>query len=149
LTADVRSWFPHPVPKPRVAKNWIRRVLEGIQDVYGRGLPMVGSAADVHSVLERRLIWIGGEPVIEAGRQRDRVILPNRVGDAELRCDRKKAEWLLDLIRRATPARHTRGDYPVLKDVRSRYPMGGPQGFDRLVRSRTWEKIREIGLLVV
>jgi hypothetical protein len=138
LTTDVRSWFEHPVPKPKVPRGWAARVL---------GETSTGD----DPTTERRFVWIGGTPVIEpSGRNHRRVILPTRVEDVEVRMPPDKADWLVGLIRTATPARDKRGEgYPALKEVRARYPFGGPRGFDALLRSQPWRQARTAGLLLV
>lgn len=137
LTTDVRTWFGRPVPKPKVPRDWIMRVLAE------------GSESDPRA--ERRFVWIGGAPVIESsGRNHQRVILPNRTEDVEVRVPPDKADWLVELIRAATPTRDKRGEgYPALKEVRAGYPLGGTRGFDVLFRSQSWQKVRAAGLLLV
>ena len=138
LTADVRSWFEHPVPKPKVPRDWAARVL-------------AETSTGDDPTAERRFVWIGGTPVIEpSGRNHRRVILPTRVEDVEVRMPRDKADWLVEVIRTATPARDKRGEgYPVLKEVLARYPFGGPRGFDALLQSQPWRQARAAGLLLV
>ncbi len=138
LTVDVRHWFAHPVPKPKVPRDWTARVL-------------AETATGNDPTAERRVVWIGGAPVMEpAGRNRRRVILPTRTEDIVVLMPSDKADWLMELIRTATPARDKRGDgYPVLKEVRTRCPFGGPHGFDMLFRSRLWQQARTAGLLLV
>lgn len=138
LTADVRSWFDRPVPRPHVARDWAVRELKQISE---RDDPRA----------ERRFVWIGGTPVVESGRVGScRVVLPNRTEDAELRLASEKAAWLLDLIRAAAPTREKHGKgYPLLQDVRARYPFGGPRAFDAMLRSSMWKRSRAIGLLLV
>ena len=139
LTADVRSWFAHPVPKPKVERGWAARVLAE------------QSTGDEDPTAERRCVWVGGTPVVEsAGKSRCRVILPTRVEDVDLRMDPERADWLLGLIKAATPERDKRGaGYPALKEVRARYPLGGHRGFDALWRSQPWRHARAAGLLLV
>jgi hypothetical protein len=58
--------------------------------------------------------------------------------------------WLIELIRAATPQLEKQGDaYPALKDVQDQYPWKQSRGFERLLRSMAWNKVREIGLLSV
>src|SRR5207245_2028765 len=104
LMADVRQWFDHPVPRPKVPRNWVARVLEET--------PVLDDPT-----AERRFVWIGGAPVNESyGHDRSRVILPNQTEDVEVRLSSEKADWLLDLIRSATPTREKRGaGYPSLR----------------------------------
>src|SRR2546422_120795 len=138
LTADVRQWFDHPVPRPKVPRHWVTRVLEET--------PVLDDP-----MAERRFVWIGGAPVNESyGHDRSRVILPNQTEDVEVRLSSEKADWLLDLIRSATPTREKRGEgYLSLREVREAYPLGGPRGFDALVKSVLWRQARTAGLLLV
>ena len=138
VTADVRNWFDQPVPRPKVPRDWVARVLAE------------RSTGD-DPTAERRFVWIGGMPVIEpSGKNHRRIILPNRVEDVEVRMPPDRAAWLLELVETATPARDKHGEgYPVLKEVRARCPLGGPRGFDSLLRSQSWRQVRAAGLLLV
>ena len=138
LTADVRSWFDEPVEKPTVRRDWA-------------SLARAGTTRADDPTAERRIVWIGGTPALETWQgMNQRVILPGRTDDAELRLDPEKAAWLVRLIRAATPARDKQGeDYPSLKDVRAAYPLGGPRSFDALLRSAAWQQARAVGLLLV
>ncbi|TAL10647.1 MAG: radical SAM protein [Nitrospirae bacterium] len=138
LAADVRSWFARPVPKPKVPRAWVARVL-------------AEQPAGDDPMAERRFVWVGGTPVVEpSGKSRCRVILPTRVKDVQARMAPEKADWLVELIRTATPARDRRpAGYPSLKEVRAGYPFGGTRGFDALLRSQSWRHARAAGLLLV
>jgi len=138
VTADVRSWFDRPVPRPKVPRNWAPRALAETSQ---------GDAPEA----ERRLVWIGGLPVSEPlGKTHRRIILPNRVEDVEVRMPTDRGAWLLELIEAATPVRDRRGGgYPSFTEVRARYPFGGTRGFNALVRSQSWRRARAAGLLLV
>jgi radical SAM superfamily enzyme YgiQ (UPF0313 family) len=137
LPMDVRRWFDHPVPRPKVPRDWVIRALSKIAKVDD-------------PTTERRFVWVGGTPVVEPARDRHRVILPGRAEDAELRLSSEKSAWLVTLVKAATPRREKRGEtYPALKDVRACYSFGGSRGFDRLVTSDVWKSVRGIGLLLV
>jgi hypothetical protein len=135
---EVRKWFERAVPKPQVPRDLIANALAA------------GPRQDEPDA-ERRCVWIGGEPVVEAsGRTGCRVILPNRSEDTEVRLTQDRATWLVSLIREATPSRSPRmNSYPPLKLVRDQYPWGGVQGFDKQFQSAAWRKSREAGLLLV
>nr|MBI3613352.1 radical SAM protein [Nitrospirota bacterium] len=137
LAADVRSWFDHPVKRPKGPRDWVTRILEE--------QPLEDDPA-----AERKFVWTGGTTTIEPTKGRGRrVILPSRTDDTELRLDPVKAAWLIELIRAATPIRGKRGQgYPSLKQIRASYPLGGP-AFDVLLRSAPWKKTRSAGLLLV
>jgi radical SAM superfamily enzyme YgiQ (UPF0313 family) len=138
MERDVRQWFTRPVPRPRVPRDWVSRALADASD-------------QDDPAGERRLVWIGGRPESEpTGRGWSRVILPNQTMDVTLRLPREKAAWFLEVIREATPAREKQGEgYPSFQEVRAGYPFGGPRGFDRLLATAAWRKVRAAGLLPV
>jgi hypothetical protein len=137
LTRDVRRWFERSVPRSAVPNNWASCAMRSTVSAEGRS----GS-------LDRKLVWIGGTPVVEPARSAScRVILPSLDGDADVRMASEPAAWLVELLRSATPARGAR--YPVLKDVRAQYLAGGSTGFDSLLRSAAWKQARSAGLLLV
>ncbi len=136
LTADVRSWFSHRVPKPKVSRDWVARVLS--------------EGTDQDPGAERKFVWIGESPVMEPAGDRCRMILPARTEDVTVRLARDKAVWLEKLIRAATPSPGRRGGgYPALQEIRAAYPWGGRRGFETLFRSPLWYKVRAAGLLLV
>ncbi len=139
LAVDVRRWFRPPsgrvLERPRVAKTWGAGALR--ESDYHGGL------------LERRLVWIGGSPVLEnTGQKLCRVILPGRREDAVFRLPLKTATWLVELIHKATPIKGRRDDYPSLKQLRNDYFLGS-EAFDELLQSAAWKKTRFAGLLQV
>jgi hypothetical protein len=138
LKRDVREWFPKRTPKPKVPRTWVKQILEA------------GPEED-HSRMERKFVWIGGQPDVDRGQgEQYRIMLPNRAMDQEVRLKRGHAEWYLNLIGRAMPVHQPGGHrYPVVKEVRAGFPFGGPKGFDRWWRSVSARKARAVGLLLV
>jgi radical SAM superfamily enzyme YgiQ (UPF0313 family) len=149
LARDVRRWFERSVPRSAVPNNWASRAMRSMDDGRARGFRSPEVSAEGRSgSLDRKLVWIGGIPVVESARSGlCRVILPSLDDDAEVRLASEQAAWLVELLRSATPARGAR--YPVLKDVRAQYPAGGSKGFDSLLRSAAWKQARSVGLLLV
>ena len=151
LRTDVRQWFDRPVRRPSVPRDWVTAVI-GERGEDGR--PRFGArssriAATRQPSGERRFVWVGGTPVIEEHGRSHRVILPNRREDVTVRLPADRAAWLVELIQSATPMAGKRGDgYPVLKDVQASDPHGS-RGFEAWLRSKAWQKVREIGLLMV
>jgi hypothetical protein len=85
---------------------------------------------------DRKLVWIGGAPVIEsAARGRRLVILPGRAADTELVLPPGQADWLVEVIRSATPA------------PGARYP--GAVGAESGLSAPVWKQARAAGLLLV
>src|SRR5437773_6157124 len=136
LATDVRSWFDCPVKRPQVPRNWVTKALAGVSH-------------EDDPTIERRIVWIGGTPVVENRRpEHCRVILPGRAQDAQLRLPRDSAAWLIDLIQKATPMRDRQENYPRLQEVRDNY-FSGPSAFGAFLRSGQWKKARAVGLLLV
>ncbi|WNM56711.1 B12-binding domain-containing radical SAM protein [Candidatus Nitrospira allomarina] len=138
LTRDVREWFPERVPKPKVKRTWVKQVLESEE-------------REDHSRLERKFVWIGGQPDVDRGNgEQYKIILPNRTTDEEVRLKRGQGEWFLNLIERAVPVHQAGGHrYPIYKEVRAGFPFGGPKGFDKWWQSASAHKARTVGLLLV
>ena len=138
LNEDVRIWFDRPLPAPSVRHNWISQV---------SGRPSVAP----ESGLERRAVWIGGTPVVEAGgRRRMTLILPSRTDDVVLTLPNAQAHWLADLIQSATPRQppdHI--GYPRLAEIRERYHAMTQRNFDEFWKGAAWRKVRKGGLLLV
>jgi len=137
LEADVRSWFTRPVPRPKVARDWIETALAGTPRRWD-------------PTIERRFVWIGGTAVVEGEKNVRQVILPSRTEDQALRLGADKAAWLVELIASATPAREKHAeDYPLLRMVRKNYPFGRENAFDAMLKTAQWSRITRAGLLLV
>lgn len=149
LETDVRQWFLHPVPKPRVSRQWISHLLRhrtNERSDEGEGSSLSGGLP-VHR--ERRLVWIGGTPVLEGHGTRRRLILPTRTEDVELSCSAEAAESLVALIHAATPCPEKQGrGYPSLKEMHMGHPTGSSPS-RKPIRASVWKKIRSAGLLSV
>lgn len=135
LKMDVRRWFDHSVPRPRVSPTWV-----------GRTLARRSEEDDPRA--ERRFVWLGGSPFRETTGRRSRLILPGRTGNTALVLSHEQEEWMTDLILRSTPQNRQSVPYPSLHDTRSAFPGGGT-AFERFRRSPSWRKLRAAGLLLV
>jgi len=135
LTLDVRQWFDHSVPKPRVSSTWVRRLLKNriVEDAPRS---------------ERRFIWLGGQPVCEPVGRRTQLILPERTSDHAVTLSTQQAQWLDDLIRRSTPHNNRSLPYPLLQDAKTTFP-GTTQEFATFLSNTSWRKVRSAGLLLV
>jgi hypothetical protein len=135
LTLDVRRWFDHSVPRPRVPQVWVKRLLRN---------RMVNDDPRV----ERRVVWLGGTPICTARADRTCVILPGRERDTTVTLSKEEARWLTDLIRQATPQSKRSHPYPLLRETRSTFP-GNAKEFASYLTSPSWKKVRDAGLLLV
>ncbi|HSN04661.1 MAG TPA: radical SAM protein, partial [Nitrospira sp.] len=135
LTLDVRRWFDQPVPKPRVSAAWIRRLLKDrlVKD---------------HPQAERRVVWLGGQPVCEPAGKRIRLILPAHASDRAITVTPQQAQWLNDLILQSTPRVDRSHPYPLLREAGDAFP-GPPKEFEQFLSSPAWKKVRATGLLLV
>ncbi|MDH5669107.1 MAG: radical SAM protein, partial [Nitrospira sp.] len=132
---DVRDWFDHHVPKPKVAASWITRLLKH------RGLTE-------HIDTRRRLVWIGNTPIKITQGSKASVQLPERQTPYKTTLDPEQCLWLENLMAKATPDHHASQSYPSLHSVQSDFPQG-EQAFQRFLTSPLWETLRSAGLLLV
>jgi radical SAM superfamily enzyme YgiQ (UPF0313 family) len=122
LEMDVRGWFDRVVPRPHVTSNWAATVTKSTN------LPDDLS-------LERRLVWIGEESILNASRR------SATLSSAQTR-------WLSMITDRASPVSRKNCPYPLWRDVQASYPDGG-RAFQRFLASPMWRNLREKGLLLV
>ena len=152
LGTDVRQWFDRTVTRPTVPRDWATSAIgDGKEEGRSKaGVRHAVRAPQQHHYGERRFVWVGGTPFIEGHGRYRRVIVPNRTEDVVLRLSADKAIWLVELIKGAAPGPEKQtGVYPALKDVRDEYPWRQSRGFEKLLRSMAWSKVRDIGLLLV
>ncbi|MCE9535419.1 MAG: radical SAM protein, partial [Nitrospirae bacterium] len=135
LTLDVRQWFDHATPKPRVSSTWVQRLLKG-------------RVVEDDPQAERRFVWLGGQPVCEPVGKRTRLILPGRTTDHAVTLSIEQAEWLHDLIRRSMPHNNRSQPYPLLREETIAFP-GSTREFETFLTNPSWKKIRSAGLLLV
>jgi hypothetical protein len=135
LAVDIRQWFDHEVPRPRVPSGWLRHLLR-------TRLP----EDDVRE--ERRFVWLGGPPHLKPRRREMLLVLPGRRSETSLLLPLDQALWCADLLKRATPRRRRVNPYPHFRDARGEFP-GAHRQFTSLLRGAAWEKIRAAGLVLV
>ncbi len=135
LSLDVREWFDRDVPRARVSAGWIRRLLNEKVELEDQDA-------------ERRCVWLGGTVVRENASRRTRLILPSRTTDAAITLPHAQADWLAELLRQATPRGGGRTVYPWLRDVKTKFP-GPSRDFAAFVRTSTWRKVRDAGLVLI
>jgi len=135
LNLDIRQWFDHSVPRPRVPRTWVTRLL---QDRAVKDNPYV----------ERRIVWLGGTPICSTLAKRTRVILPGRTSDTVVTLPKPEAQWLTDLIRQSTAQSKPPHHYPLLREAQSTFP-GNAGEFATYLNSPSWKTVRAAGLLLV
>jgi hypothetical protein len=135
LALDVRQWFDHSVPRPRVSPTWVPRLLKEriIKD---------------DPQAERRFVWLGGQPVCEAVGKKTRLILPGHTNDQTVTLVTQQAQWLDKLIRQSAPQSNLPHPYPLLRETKTTFP-GTVQDFESLLGTTSWKKVRSAGLLLV
>ena len=132
LTIDVRDWFDHPAPRPRVAPRWVLTLLKPsiIQDDPTR---------------ERRLVWLGQQPERETVGGDIKLFFGKQ---ATVKLPEAKASWLAEVLRAATPINGRSGNYPRFQEAGAAFPEGAGS-FEDFLLTLEWRKIRAAGLLLV
>ncbi len=135
LTLDVREWFDYDVPEPDVAKNWVRTVLCTRRETDD--LP-----------LERRLVWLGTQPVSTAQSRQVTLTVQGRFANAVIRLPRAQGQWFQTVIKQATPRKNKTTPYPLVRDIQASFP-GTAEDFAAFLNSPSWRKTHTAGLLLV
>jgi hypothetical protein len=135
LTLDVRQWFDHSVPRPRVSSTWVRRLLKE-------------RIATDDAQAERRFVWLGGLPVWEQAGKKTRLILPGHSCDQTITLANPQAQWLHDLIQHSTTQNSPSRLYPLVRETKATFP-GTVKEFEVLLSTTSWKKVRKAGLLLV
>ena len=135
LAMDVRDWFDHPCPKPRVSQHWTRHVL--------KNRVMVDDSS-----VERRFVWLGGEPVYNQAGASGRLTLPGQAGNVCIVLPPTQADWLRELLSSARPLNQETRSYAPLREAKKLFP-GTATAFDLFLHSTSWKAVRRAGLLLV
>jgi Radical SAM superfamily len=135
LTLDVRQWFDHSVPRPRVSSTWIRHLLKE-------------RIATDDAQAERRFVWLGGQPVCEQAGKKIRLILPGHSCDQTVTLANPQAQWLHDLIQHSTTQNSPSRLYPLFRETKATFP-GTVKEFEVFLSTTSWKKVRGAGLLLV
>jgi hypothetical protein len=135
LTIDVRQWFDHSVPRPRVSSTWVQRLLKE-------------RIATDDAQAERQFVWLGGQPVCEQAGKKTRLILPGHSCDQTLTLANPQAQWLHDLIHHSTTQKSPSRLYPLLRETKATFP-GTVKEFEVFLSTTSWKKVRGAGLLLV
>ena len=132
---DVRQWFDHPTPRPRVSTAWTSRALER---PHGRD--------DVRS--ERRLVWLGRPPVFEFRTRCAKLYIPGGQHEIALSVPSEGAGWVNDVLQASAVTKDRDGSYPSWRDVTRAFP-GTAADLSRFMQHPSWKRIRSAGLLLV
>jgi radical SAM superfamily enzyme YgiQ (UPF0313 family) len=135
LAMDVREWFDHPTPRPRVASGWTRRALKK------------GPGPD-DAQTERRCVWMGRRPIIEARGKRAKLYISGCETEVTMTLPSAQADWLKDVLIESGLGKERRGSYPSWREARLAFP-GKAADFSLFVQQPSWRKIRAAGLLLV
>jgi hypothetical protein len=135
LSMDVREWFEHHTPRPRVSSRWTDRALQKRR-------------AGDDATQERHCVWIGGPPVLQAQGRRARLHVPCGEKDTTMFLPSARAIWLNDLLSAGRLRRERAGTYPSWREVRRTFP-GTSAEFIVFVNQPSWRRIRAAGLLLV
>ena len=135
LDMDVRHWFDHQAPKPRVPSSWVDKLL---RNRLGKDDP----------TLERRLVWLGEAPTCTVSGKRWRIVLRGYTSTAAISLREAETHWLTNLIEKSSPRFKRATSYQLLREASATYP-GSTKEFADFIASPAWAKIRSAGLLLV
>lgn len=135
LTLDVPEWFDQEVPEPQVPKTWVRTVLRKHKE------------AD-HLPHERRLVWLGAQPVSTAQTKPGKLTLRGRFANTTIHLPHAQGQWFQTVMKQAAPRKNKGTPYPWLRDIQASFP-GTAEEFAAFLESPGWKNTRAAGLLLV
>ena len=135
LRMDVRRWFDHKTPRPRVASNWSRRAL-------AQRKPQDDASA------ERRCVWIGGSSGVKTLGTRATLSFEAMDRQTTVTLPATQAVWLKELLDESRLRHERRTAYPLWREVRTTFPGTSTQ-FAGFLKQRSWRQVRAVGLLLV
>ena len=135
LRMDVRQWFDQAAPAPRVSSTWVSRILKTRH-----------STDDPNA--ERRLVWLGSQPVAERRRTVTTLHIPGQAQEISVTLSSPHALWFQDLLEQSAPRNTRTTSYPLFRDTRATFPDSNTD-FAAFLRSSAWKRVRAAGLLLV
>ena len=135
LSMDVREWFDHHTPLPRVSSQWTNRALQKRR-------------SDDATAAERHCVWIGGPPDVQTQGRRARLHVSGGEKDTAVTLPSAHAMWLSGLLQEGRLRSEREGTYPSWREVRRAFP-GSTAEFTSFVKQPSWKRIRAAGLLLV
>ena len=133
LDMDVRGWFDHHTPRPRVPAAWTSRALA------------IRHARD-NAGAERRVVWLGPCPVFDVRGRFVKVYVSGQ--KTTLRMSSEEAGWLNDVLQASVVTKDHGGSYPSWRDVTKTFP-GTAAELTSFMQQPSWKRIRAAGLLLV
>lgn len=137
LDIDVRNWFDFPVPQSRVPADFVGKALASFRS---------------SSPLDRRVIWLGGKPLVESVNNRSkraRLHLPGWSQDRSVSLERPLVEWCAGVLERSDPRGRKQAPFFRLGELKESYPPRSQKPFDLFLKSKEWKSLRAAGLLLV
>jgi radical SAM superfamily enzyme YgiQ (UPF0313 family) len=135
LGMDVRKWFDHPTPVPRVSSTWAVRARNGRR-------------TKEEVTAERRCVWIGGAATVQSKGDVVRLSIQGRKNAIALSLQARQATWLCDLLTEALPKKDRYTAYPSWHGAKRLFP-GTARDFASLTKDPSWNSIRAAGLLLL
>ena len=135
LRMDVRQWFDQAAPAPRVSSTWVSRILKSRH-----------TTDDPNA--ERRLVWLGGQPLAERRRTVTTLHIPGQTREISVTLPSPHALWFQDLLEQSTPRNTRTSSCPLFRDTRASFP-DRQRNFALFLRSPAWKRVRAAGLLLV
>lgn len=136
LTMDVRDWFDHKVPQPRVPPTWVEEIRSELRQ-YQR---------DFES--ERRLVWLGERPQYERSGKHARLKFSVNGQDRTVQLQFETAKWLYELLLASRLNDNRKSPYPSTREALLAFP-GSTGDVHRFLQGPIWKKVRQAGLLLV
>jgi len=127
LDKDIRSWFDLSLPKPKIKKGFVRKILDS--NNYGVNT-------------DRRILWLGTEAHI-----RKKIIEINGIsGKIEYELPKDIADWLCKLINESCIFST---DGVKIQVAIASFPKTSGLGFSDFINNEIWDDLFDAGLIII
>lgn len=127
LDKDIRSWFDLSLPKPKIKKGFVRKILDS--NSYGINT-------------DKRILWLGKEAHV-----RKKIIeIYGISGKIEYELPKDIADWLCNLINQSSIFT---SDGVKIQEAIASFPKHSSLGFSDFVNNEIWDDLFDAGLIII
>jgi len=127
LDKDIRSWFDLTLPKPKIKKGNVRKILD----------------SNSYSInTDKRILWLGKE----AHLRKKNIEINGISGKIEYELPKEIADWLCKLINESCIYST---DGVRIQEAMALFPKTSGLGFSDFVNNEVWDDLYDAGLIII
>lgn len=124
---DIRSWFDINVPKPKIKKDFVRKILDS--NSFGINT-------------DKKILWLGKEACV----RKNIVVINGISGKIEYELPKNIADWLCKLMNQSSIFI---ADGVKIQEAMASFPKTSGLGFTDFVNNEIWDDLFTAGLIII